>query len=173
MFVARGHNFLPESWKKSRKVENEHKSWKRLRSRPPPTLKVLKLQSQIEGPSRTIFTKIHENSRKIKKIQENPSKSKKRDLKKSLKSVGKMYVCRPGAQFPPRKLEKEQKSWKKSRKVGKVEEPAAPDAKGTEAAVSNGRALAHHFYENSWKFKKTQEDPRKSKKIQEKVPQNH
>ena len=108
----------------------------RLRSRPPPTLKILKLQSQIEGPSRTIFMKNHENSSKFKKIQENPRRSKKKDLKKSLKSVGKMYVCRPGAQFSPRKLEKAEKLGKR-RKVGKVEEPAAPDAQGTEAAVSN------------------------------------
>ena len=85
MFVARGHNFLPESWKKSRNVGKEQKSWKKLRSRPPPTLKVLKLQSQIEGSSRTIFMK----SIKIKKCWK---LWKSREFKWRNIKIIKMYV---------------------------------------------------------------------------------
>ena len=54
--------------------------------------------------------KIEDIRKEIQENEENPRRSKKGDLKKSLKSIGKMYVCRPGAQFPARKLEKEQKS---------------------------------------------------------------
>ena len=42
----------------------------------------------------------------------------------------------PGGVFYPEKLPNRRK-WKKTWKVGKVEEPVAPDAQGTEAAVSN------------------------------------
>ena len=63
MFVARGHHFLPGSWKRAETLE-------KFRSLPPPTLRVLQLQSQIEGASRNIFMRNHENSRKFKKFQE-------------------------------------------------------------------------------------------------------
>ena len=129
MFVARGHHLLPESWKRSRKVGKRAEKLEKLRSRPPPTLKVLQLQSQIEGPSRSVFMKIHGNARKFKKIQENLRQPKKKDLKRSLKSVGKMNVCRPGAPFSPRKVEKEQKSWKRTENLKKLRSRPPPTLK--------------------------------------------